>query len=91
MKVKVTSWADYEVGLRLRGSLTPRLTPEALARWQTPRRTTRGGQARYSDLAIEIVLTLGCVFGLRLGQSEGLMTSLLDLMGAAGARHRGFL
>ncbi len=35
----------------------------------------------YSDLAIETVLTLGCVFGLRLRQSEGLMVSLLDLMG----------
>lgn len=81
MKFKVTNWPDYEAGLRRRGSLTLWLTPEALAGWQAPRRTTRGGQPRYSDLAIETVLTLGCVFGLRLRQNEGLMTSLLDLMG----------
>lgn len=81
MKFKVTNWADYEAGLRKRGSLTLWLTEEALAGWRAPRRTTRGGQPRYSDLAIETVLTLGCVFGLRLRQSEGLMTSLLDLMG----------
>jgi hypothetical protein len=81
MKYKVTNWRQYEVGLRRRGSLTLWLTPEALAGWQAPRRTTRGGQPRYSDLAIGTVLTLGCVFGLRLRQSEGLMTSLLDLMG----------
>ena len=81
MKFKVTNWPDYEVGLRRCGSLTLWLTPEALAGWQALRRTTRGGQPRYSDLAIETVLTLGCVFGLRLRQSEGLMTSLLDVMG----------
>ena len=81
MKFKVTNWPEYEAGLRRRGSLTLWLTEEALARWHAPRRTTRGGQPRYSDLAIEAVLTLGCVFGLRLRQSEGLMTSLLDLMG----------
>lgn len=81
MKFKVTNWSEYEAGLRQRGSLTLWLTEAALAGWQAPRRTTRGGQPRYSDLAIETVLTLGCVFGLRLRQSEGLMLSLLDLMG----------
>ena len=81
MKYKVTNWPQYEAGLRRRGSLTLWVTPEALAEWQAPRRKTRGGQPRYSDLAIETVLTLGCVFGLRLRQSEGLMLSLLDLLG----------
>lgn len=81
MKFQVTNWPEYEAGLRRRGSLTLWLTEEALAGWLAQRRTTRGGQPRYSDLAIEAVLTLGCVFGLRLRQSEGLMLSLLDLMG----------
>ena len=81
MKYKVTNWPAYEAGLRRRDSLTLWVTSEALAGWQAPRRKTRGGQPRYSDLAIETVLTLGCVFGLRLRQSEGLMLSLLDLMG----------
>lgn len=81
MKFNVTNWPDYEAGLRRRGSLTLWVTEEALAVWHAPRRTTRGGQPRYSDLAIETVLMLGCVFGLRLRQCEGLMLSLLDLMG----------
>jgi Transposase DDE domain len=77
MKYKVTNWPGYEAGLR-----RPLwVTEEALAAWRAPRRKTRGGQPRYSDVAIETVLTLGCVFGLRLRQSEGLMFSLLDLMG----------
>ncbi|MHC2354837.1 hypothetical protein ACVMB3_004358 [Sinorhizobium meliloti] len=73
MKFKVTNWPEYEAGLRRRGSLTLWLTPEALAMWLAPRRTTRGGQPRYSDLAIETALTLGLVFGLRLRQVEGLL------------------
>ncbi|WP_432431771.1 IS5 family transposase, partial [Rhizobium leguminosarum] len=43
----------------------------------------RRGQHRYSDLAIETTLTLGLVFGLRLRQAEGLVESVLQLMGLA--------
>ena len=54
-----------------------------MSKWQAPRRKTRGGQHRYSDLAIETALTLGLVFGLRLRQAEGLLESVLQLMGLA--------
>jgi len=81
MKFKATNWPEYEAGLRRRGSLTLWMTPGALASWQAPKRTTRGGQPRYSDLAIETALTLGLVFGLRLRQTEGFVTSVLKLMG----------
>jgi len=80
MKFKVTNWAEYEAGLRRRGSLTLWITPEALSGWAAPRRKTRGGQPRYSDLTIETTLMLGMVFGLRLRQSEGLLRSVLDMM-----------
>jgi hypothetical protein len=83
MKFKVTNWREYEAGLRRRGSLTLWMTPEALSFWQAPKRTTRGGQPRYSDLAIETALTLMLVFGLPLRQTEGLVTSVLNLMGLA--------
>ncbi|MCY0096977.1 IS5 family transposase [Hoeflea ulvae] len=81
MMYKVTNWAEYEAGLRRRGSLTLWMTPEALAGWTAPRRKTRGGQPLYYDLAIETTLMLGMVFGLRLRQSEGLLSSVLALMG----------
>ena len=71
MKFKVTNWAEYEAGLRRRGSLTLWITLEALVGWAALRRKTRGGQPLYSDLAIETTLMLGMVFGLRLRQSEG--------------------
>jgi hypothetical protein len=77
----MTNWAEYDAGLRQRGSLTVWVTSEAVGGWAAPRRKTRGGQPRYSDLAIETILTLGLVFGLRLRQAEGFLTSVLRLMG----------
>jgi hypothetical protein len=72
---------EYEADLRRRGSLTLWVTPEALAGWHAPRRRIRGGQRRYSDLAIETTLTLACVFSLPLRQTEGFIRSILDLLG----------
>jgi len=53
MKFGLANWREYEAGLLRRGSLTLWITAEALSQWQAPKRTTRGGQPRYSDLAIE--------------------------------------
>jgi hypothetical protein len=81
MNFKVTNWAEYDAGLRQRGSLTLWIASEAVDGWAAQRRKTRGGQPCYSDLAIETALTLGQVFGLRLRQTEGFLSSVLALMG----------
>ena len=44
-------------------------------------RPTRGGQACYSPLAITTALTLRAVFRLALRQTEGLIGSLVHLLG----------
>src|SRR3954449_32912 len=80
-RYKVMNWRDYEAGLRKRGSLTIWFTEEAIAAWRAAPRTTPGGQARYSDLAIETTLTLRAVFHLALRQTEGLIGSILQLLG----------
>ena len=49
---KVTNWPAYEASLRQRGSLTMWFTDDAIAAWAAEPRTTRGGQAWYSPLAI---------------------------------------
>ena len=49
--------------------------------WSAPRRTSRGGQRRYSDLAIETCLTLRTAYRLALRQTQGLMGSIGTLMG----------
>src|SRR5215211_8926288 len=68
-------------GLKRRGDLTLWLDEAAIAGWHASRRTTPGGQARYSNLAIELVLTLRLVFHLGLRQAEGFVTSVLRLLG----------
>jgi len=78
---RVTNWAEYDAGLRARGSLTVWFTPEATAAWVATLRTNRGGQPSYSDLAIDTTLTLCAVFRLALRQTEGLIGSVLHLLG----------
>src|SRR3954447_5387902 len=78
---RVTNWAEYDAALRARGSLTIWFTPEATAAWRAEPRTTRGGQPCYSDLAITTALTLRAVFHLALRQTEGLIGSVLQLLG----------
>ncbi len=80
-KHRVTNWAEYDAGLRARGSLTVWFTPEAIEAWRAEPRIGRGGQPSYSDLAIATALTLRAVFRLALRQTEGLIGSVLQLLG----------
>ncbi|CAA9251529.1 MAG: hypothetical protein AVDCRST_MAG04-2138, partial [uncultured Acetobacteraceae bacterium] len=77
----MANWPAYEAGLRIRGSLTVWFTAEAIEAWRAEPRTTRGGQQRYSALAITTALTLRAVFRLALRQTEGLIGSILALLG----------
>jgi hypothetical protein len=78
---KVTNWPAYEASLRQRGSLTMWFTDDAIAAWTAEPRTTRGGQAWYSPLAILTALTLRAVFRLAYRQAEGLIGSIISLLG----------
>src|SRR5215210_8455989 len=82
-KHKVANWAEYDAALRQRGSLTVWFTEAAIAAWRAEPRTTRGGQPHYSDLAITTALTLKAVFRLALRQTEGLIGSIIRLLGLA--------
>ena len=78
---RVTNWSDYDTVLRQRGSLTVWFTKAAIAAWRAEPRTTRGGQPHYSALAITTALTLRAVFRLALRQTEGLIGSVIRLLG----------
>jgi Transposase DDE domain len=78
---RVTNWSEYDAALRQRGSLTVWFTEEAIAAWRAEPRTTRGGQPHYSALAIATALTLRAVFRLALRQTEGLIGSVIRLLG----------
>ena len=91
--------AAYEASLRQRGSLTVWFTDEAIEGWRAEPRTTPGGHppqpfhARraeplaatpwYSPLAILTALTLRAAFRLALRQTEGLIGSIIGLLGLA--------
>src|SRR3712207_1822239 len=78
---RVTNWAAYDAGLRARGSLTVWVSAEAIEAWRAEPRTGRGGQPRYSAVAITTALALRAVFRLALRQAEGLIGSILRLLG----------
>src|SRR5215203_3803962 len=80
-KHKITNWPAYDASLRQRGSLTVWFTDEAIAAWSAEPRTTRGSQPWYSELAILTALTLRAVFRLAYRQTEGLIGSVIRLLG----------
>ena len=79
-KYRVTNWSEYNESLRRRGDLTVWFDASVAQDWSAPHRRTRGGQRRYSDLAIEICLTVRSVFRLALRQTQGFVRSLMALM-----------
>ena len=79
-KYRIRNWREYERGLRSRRDVTIWLSEDAIAAWIPPKNSLRGGQRRYSNLAIRTALTLRVVFGLPLRQTEGFLDSLFSLM-----------
>lgn len=79
-KYRIRNWSKYERARRSRGDVTIWLSEEAIAAWTPPKNCLRGGQRRYSKLAILTALTLRVVFRLPLRQTEGFLDSLLSLM-----------
>ena len=79
-KYRVANWAAYNQALVRRGDVTVWLSSDAITAW-TPRRSgRRGGQRRYSDLAIETALTLRLLCHLPLRQAEGFLHALFGMM-----------
>jgi IS5 family transposase len=78
---RIRNWRQYNDALVNRGSLTLWVHQATLRSWryQGPRR--QGAQFRYSDLAIQCVLTLRAVYHLPLRATEGFARSILGLMG----------
>jgi IS5 family transposase len=81
-KYRVINWATYNKTLVDRVNLRLWISPDAIANWNAkPSERHRGGQPKYSNLAIETALTLRLVYHLPFRQTEGFVTSIFDLMG----------
>lgn len=73
------NWAEYNLSLKQRGSLSIWFDPEMT--WEAAPSGRRGRQQAYSDAAIQACLTLKILFGLPLRQTTGFVASLLKLVG----------
>ena len=79
-KYRVANWPAYNRALVRRGDVTVWVSSEAIAAWTASRSGRRGGQRRYSDLAIETALTLRLIYHLPLRQAEGFLHALFGIM-----------
>jgi hypothetical protein len=82
-RYRVSNWREYDRALQERGSLTVWVTPEAIAAWQVPATGRRGRSRHYSDLAIETGQMLRLAFGRPWRQTEGLLRSIMTLLGVS--------
>ena len=57
------------------------MTPEAIAAWAPAATGRRGRPREYSDIAIEVGLMLRLAFGRPWRQTEGMLGSIMDLLG----------
>jgi hypothetical protein len=80
---RIRNWRDYNSALVSRGSLTLWVEQRAIDKWRETASPVRRGRRRcYSDLAITCALTLREVYHLPLRSTQGLVRSVLRLLGS---------
>ena len=80
-KYRVSNWSEYNESLKNRGSLTIWISEDVITTWHPEIiNRQRGGQLKYSDIAIETGLTIRKVYNLKLRQTEGFLKSIIELL-----------
>jgi IS5 family transposase len=76
------NWSQYNKALVRRGSLTLWVSDEIIAHWRETQRTGKRGAPRiYTETAILCLATLEAVYRLPLRATQGLMLSVVKLLG----------
>jgi IS5 family transposase len=79
---RLRNWSQYNKALRERGSLSVWISEDVLSAWHNRACTgKRGKPADYTDTAILCMATVEAVYGLPLRATEGLMRSIINLLG----------
>lgn len=79
---RIRNWKEYNTALVRRGSLTIWVDEGAIKRWLNHKRTGKRGCPRtYTETAIGCMLTLKTVYSLALRSTQGLMESIVKLLG----------
>lgn len=81
VRYRTRNWKEYNPALVQRGSLTLWIDAAVATTWKANRDGRFCKQRIYADLAIETVLMVGKVFHQPLRQTQGLVQSLLALLG----------
>jgi hypothetical protein len=79
-KYKIRNWHEYNESLKQRGALDVWIEESVIENWYAKPNNKRGAQPIYADLAIQLTLQFGKVFGQRLRQNEGLVNSVFKIM-----------
>jgi transposase len=75
------NWSAYDAALRRRGDLTIWVTAEAIEAWTPAYTGRRGRPQQYSEMVVETGLMLRLAFGQPWRQTEGMLASILRLLG----------
>jgi IS5 family transposase len=76
------NWSQYNKALVRRGSLTLWMSDEIISQWRETKHTGKRGAPRtYTDMAILCMATLQEVYHLPLRATQGLMLSVIKLLG----------
>lgn len=78
---RTRNWKEYNTALINRGRITLWINPEVVKAWKAQSDGLPHKQKLYSDVAIEVILSLKILFKLTFRAAQGLMLDLLELMG----------
>lgn len=79
---KIRNWSDYNKALVNRGSITLWFDEDSIKNWYNNSNSKSQGRPKlYSDTAVLCSLSIKAVFHLPLRATEGLISSLIQLMG----------
>jgi len=78
-KQKITNNSSYNNSLKQHGRLDFWIDKSIFSNWTYNGKQAKGGKVIYSDVAIVLALILSQVYSLPLRQTEGFMSSLLQL------------
>jgi len=81
-RYRLRNWKHYNAALVQRGSLTLWVSDDVITAWRNTEKTGKCGRPRaYSDTAVLSMATLKEVYHLPLRATQGLMSSLMRLLG----------
>src|SRR5438309_795694 len=82
-RYKVINWPEYNRSLKNRGNLDLWIPKKILDNWYSEEKKVKdkGSPQNYSDLCIEVCLTVKILFGLGYRQTQGFVESIFSRSG----------